>query len=60
MQNPEVIADWLDQLAGSRAQSRMTKWEWEFVESVAEQFDIYGSLSERQEEILERIYAERT
>lgn len=38
----------------------LTKWEENFVESVAEQLTTKGSLSPRQEEILERIYAERT
>jgi hypothetical protein len=38
----------------------LTKWEEGFVESVREQFLERGSLSDRQTEILERIYAEKT
>lgn len=38
----------------------LTKWEMGFVESVGEQFDSRGTLSEKQMEILERIYSERT
>lgn len=52
-----VIKDWLDQCSQSR---RLTKWEQDFIESISEQFDERGSISDRQEEILERIYAERT
>lgn len=38
----------------------LSKWEEDFVESVSEQFERRGSLSDRQAEILERIYAEKT
>ncbi len=38
----------------------LSKWEEDFVESLADQFAERGRLSERQEEILERIYAEKT
>ena len=32
------------------------KWEHDFLESIREQFDSRGSLSERQEEILQKLY----
>jgi len=35
---------------------RLTDWERSFIESIREQFDGGGSLSERQTEVLERIY----
>ena len=38
----------------------LTKWEEEFIISISNQFDRKGSLSDKQFEILERIYAERT
>jgi hypothetical protein len=38
----------------------LTKWEEDFVESIDEQLADGRSLSERQAEILERIYAEKT
>ena len=38
----------------------LTKWEDDFIGSITEQFERQGSLSERQVEILERIYAEKT
>jgi hypothetical protein len=38
----------------------LTPWEVDFIASLKEQFEIRGSLSERQSEILERIYVEKT
>lgn len=38
----------------------LTSWETGFVASITDQFDRRGSLSDRQFEILERIYAEKT
>lgn len=38
----------------------LTKWEEDFMESVAEQLATRRTLSERQIETLDRIYTERT
>jgi hypothetical protein len=38
----------------------LTKWEENFVESLTEQFERRKSLSDRQLEILDRIYSEKT
>lgn len=38
----------------------LTKWEENFLESISEQFEQSKSLSERQLEILQRIYDEKT
>ena len=38
----------------------LTKWEKDFMESITEQFAGRKSISDKQEEILERIYAEKT
>ena len=38
----------------------LSKWEESFMASITDQWDRSGYLSERQVEILERIYAERT
>jgi hypothetical protein len=38
----------------------LSKWEEDFIDSVAEQLVKRRSLSDRQFEILERIYAEKT
>lgn len=56
--NQDHIEDWL--AAIEEDQDRLTKWEADFVESLRDQWERRGSLSERQVEILERIYAERT
>ena len=50
----EVIDSCLDHIkAGARG---MSDWEVNFIESIANQFSSVGRLSERQLEILERIY----
>lgn len=38
----------------------LTKWEEEFLTSIEEQFKRRNNLSDRQFEVLERIYAEKT
>lgn len=38
----------------------LTKWEEQFIESVTDQWRTKSWLSERQFEILEKIYAEKT
>ena len=55
---PEVITQWLDAI--HETGRRLTKWEQDFVKSINEQFIDRNSISDRQEEILERIYAEKT
>ena len=57
-QSKAVIQDWLQQIEDFGR--GLTKWEKDFVESISEQLDSSGSISDRQEEILERIYAEKT
>lgn len=54
----EVIKDWIESIQSTGHD--LTKWERDFVESVAGQLEERGWISDRQEEILERIYAERT
>ena len=52
---------WSGWVAAIRADGvNLTKWEEDFVESVAGLLERRGTLSERQAEILERIYADRT
>jgi hypothetical protein len=38
----------------------LTEWEENFLESISKQFDQRGTLSDKQFEILDRIYAEKT
>jgi hypothetical protein len=54
----ELIQHMLDAL--QTPHKELTKWEENFLESIGDQFEKRGSLSDRQTEILERIYAEKT
>jgi hypothetical protein len=55
---PEVIQSWIETL---RNEGRnLSKWEEDFLDSIEERFASQDYISERQEEVLERIYAERT
>ena len=55
--NPEVIRQWINDVINDGW--NLTKWEENFIASIDEQFTQSGSLSERQTEILERIYTEK-
>jgi hypothetical protein len=54
----DVVESWIN-LVFEEGQG-LTKWEKDFIESIAEQFDVTEEISDRQEEILERIYANKT
>lgn len=53
----DSVEEMLDRLDDCR---RLTRWEQDFVESVAEQFDRYGHLTAKQRAVLERICEQRT
>lgn len=55
---PRVISHWLRTIHEDGF--GLSKWEEEFIESVALQFEERESISNKQEEILERIYSEKT
>ncbi len=57
MQTKEVLQSWLDAIADD---SELDAWEQGFVENIKEQLTARGTLTRRQQEILERIYAEKT
>jgi hypothetical protein len=51
--------EWLEAI--ERDGANLTSWEEEFVESIRDRFDRgWDTLTERQAEILERIYSDRT
>lgn len=54
---PELIQHFLSSLESPS--KRLSPWELNFLESVSDQFSRRGDLSERQFEILERLYAEK-
>ena len=53
---PLQIAAMLEHVDGYFNDSRITEWERNFIESISEQFDNHGDVSDKQVEILERIY----
>lgn len=54
----DVINGWLHAL---ETEGRwLTPWEEEFVTSMQEQIDETGTLSERQEQLIETLYANKT
>ncbi len=53
----EVLQQWIS--AVNDEGQRLTPWEVNFMETITEQFDGGSGLSEKQEELLERIYVEK-
>jgi hypothetical protein len=56
MIDQDTLRDWIDCCLNSRRRS-ITAWERSFLESIGDQLDRTGRLSNRQVEILEEIYA---
>lgn len=54
----ELIEEMLNKL--DTPSKELTKWEENFLESINEQYQQRGSLSERQFDVLDRIYSEKT
>ena len=54
----EVIREWIELV--NTEERNLSKWEQDFMDSITEQFEERGSISDRQEEILELIYSEKT
>ena len=57
-QSREVVKGWIDRVNDEGR--GLTAWEQQFMESITEQFDRSSYLSDKQIEILERIYTEKT
>ena len=57
-QEPKVILSWIEHV--NEEGVNLTKWEKDFMESITEQFNRKNWISDKQEEILERIYTEKT
>lgn len=55
---PEVIKQWIDHI--NNEGHALSKWELDFMESITDQFERRQSVSDKQEEILERIYTDKT
>ena len=54
-----VYKTWVDAII-DEAQDKLNDWESNFVDSIENQIDNNRNLSQKQAEILERIYAEKT
>lgn len=57
-QSPMVLRQWINKVNDEGV--NLTPWEEEFMASITHKFDRDQTLSDKQEEILERIYAEKT
>lgn len=57
--DPEILKTW-HQTILDEASDDLTDWESNFIESIGNSLSRGWTLSERQEQILERIYAEKT
>lgn len=56
--DPEVIESWIN-LVQEEGRD-LSKWEQDFMESIQERFERTKFITDKQEEILERIYSEKT
>lgn len=54
----EVYESWISTL--NESEDELTKWEEDFCDSLTERLERKVNLTERQAEILERIYTEKT
>jgi len=58
MKHPKSVLEyWLEKIDTDA--KGLTKWEENFIESIKEQLEKRGTLSDRQIEILEKIYTEK-
>ena len=55
---PSPYEEWIDACLNA-ATKRLTKWEEDFLLSIQDQLNRTGSLSQKQIDILERIYTEK-
>lgn len=53
-----VIESWIEHVNENGV--NLSTWEIDFMESITDFFEVHQWISDKQEEILERIYAEKT
>ncbi len=58
-QSIDVYKSWIEAL-NSEASDELTTWEVSFIESLTDRLDKGMNLTERQAEVLEKIYTEKT
>ena len=54
----DIIGEWIETV--NDLGRNLTNWEIQFMESITDEFERRGRISDREEEILERIYANKT
>lgn len=54
--DPNRVLEVIDTIRASDKFDRLTHWEQDFLESVEDAYRLFGGLSERRMEILEKIY----
>ncbi len=59
MQPNEVHKQWLETIV-DEASDKLTDWETKFIASIAVRIENGASITQSQEETLEKIYAEKT
>jgi hypothetical protein len=58
-QDISVYKSWVEAIL-DEASNKLSNWEVDFINSIASQLDNNRNLSEKQADIVERIYSERT
>ena len=56
--DPKLVEEWINYI--NEHGVNLTKWELDFMESITEQFELYRRLSDKQVDIVERIYTDKT
>lgn len=59
-QPKEVLLHWIGSLDNPAIHSTLSDWEQHFLASISFQILRSGSVSQKQQEVLEKIYAENT
>jgi len=55
----KTLREWIEAIK-DETQDKLSSWELDFIDSIERQLNHYSKLSDRQIEILEKIYAEKT
>ena len=58
-QSIEIYKSWANSII-DEAQDNLSEWEFNFIDSIKRQLDYSKQLSQKQADILEKIYAEKT
>jgi hypothetical protein len=59
-QPKEVLFSWISALDSPTAHRTLSEWEQHFLATLSFQLNKSGTLSQKQQDILERIYTEKT